>query len=451
MSIWFVNIRDAFRTRLWPLPTIAVVIALLLGLIVPELDSAIDDELSSRVSGWLFGGDADAARSLLGAIASSMITVTALTFSLTVVTLQLASSQFSPRLLRTFTRDLFVQVTLALFLATFTYVLTVLRAVRGAGDEGDVELVPKVAVTLAFGLAVASVLALVLFLAHLTAQIRVETMLRTVHRDAVTTMHKVLVKRDSAAGGRGPFPSPPSNALPLLVEEDGFLTRVDQNGLLAIALEEEVVLSVEAHPGAFLVRGTPLGSAWSAEPGPLSADVAERIATRVAGCIHVDFERTSAQDVGYGLRQLTDVANKALSPGINDPTTAIHALGHISAFLCALSGYDLGGELLRDDNHRVRVVLHRPDLASYLDLGLSQPRRYGAADPQVLQKIFQVLLDLSHRVALDQRAVVRGELERLRATVAAQPFDSMERAGLDTMGDKVQHNLERSSPPGSIA
>ena len=164
----------------------------------------------------------------------------------------------------------------------------------------------------------------------------------------------------------------------------------------------------------------------------------------VSGCIHVGFERTSAQDVGYGLRQLTDVANKALSPGINDPTTAIHALGHISAFLCALSDHKLGVELLRDDDGRVRVVMDRPELASYVDLGLSQPRRYGAADPQVLETIFQVLRDLSYRVAPDQRSVVRAELERLRGTVSAQPFNAAERAGLDAIGSQIEENLKVS-------
>jgi len=441
MSSWLANTRDAFRTRLWPFPTIAVVLALLLGLGLPELDARVDAGLPSEVSDWLFGGDADAARSLLGAIASSLITVTALTFSLTVVTLQLASSQFSPRLLRTFTRDRFVQTTLALFLATFTYALTVLRAVRGTGDGGGVELVPQIAVTLAFVLAVASVLGLVLFLAHLTEQIRVETMLRNVHGDAVITMQKVLAPRDGSRGTSESIPSAPPGAHTLLVQDNGFLIWVDEDRLLAIAVEEEVLVSLEVHPGNFVVEGTPLGSAWAPGGGPLIDEKVERIETRVAACIHVGFERTSAQDVGYGLRQLTDVTNKALSPGINDPTTAIHALGHISAFLCALADLECGPQLLRDEDDRVRVVLHRPDLASYVDLGISQPRRYGAADPQVLERIFQVLLDLSFRVGPDQRAVVRDELARLRATVAAQSFDATERAALDSLGRRVARNL----------
>jgi uncharacterized membrane protein len=442
MTTWFAVVRDAFLTRLWPLPTIAVVLAVLLGLSVPEVDAAIDGDLSNRVGGWLFGGDANAARALLGAIASSMITVTALTFSLTVVTLQLASSQFSPRLLRTFTRDKFVQLTLALFLATFTYALTVLRAVRGAGDGGGAgELVPKLAVTLAFVLTLASVVGLVLFLAHLTAQIRVETMLRNVHRDAAETMRSVLGERDTDAEPDGPL-RPPAHARTLLAADDGFLTWVDHEGLLAIAEEEDAVVRLDAHPGAFVVRGTPVGSTWSSAPGPVSKETAERIADGVAGCIQVGFERTSAQDVGYGLRQLTDVANKALSPGINDPTTAIHALGHISALLCALSDRALGAQVVRGKDKRVRVVLDRPDLGAYVDLALSQPRRYGAADPQVLQQIFQVLLDLSHRIVPEQRTVVAVELERLRGTVAAQPFDAVERAGLDAMGHQVQRILD---------
>jgi uncharacterized membrane protein len=446
MNTRLVNARDVLGTQLWPIPTLAVVTALLLGFGVPELDAVVDGDLSSRWSGWLFGGDADAARSLLGVIASSLITVTALTFSLTVVTLQLASSQFSPRLLRTFTRDHFVQVTLALFLSTFTYALTVLRAVRSGGDSGQAEFVPKIAVTLAFVLAVVSVLGLVLFLAHLTEQIRVETMLRNVHRDASSTMRTVLPEREPSADPRlvQPPPQPPPGALALLGKDDGFLTWINRDALLDLAVREHAVLRLDVYPGSFLVCGTPMGTAWPVAGEGFDDDAAQRIAEGVAGCVHVGLERTSAQDVGYGLRQLTDVANKALSPGINDPTTAIHALGHISAFLCALTDRDLGDELSCDEDNRIRVVARRPDFATYVDLGISQPRRYGATDPQVLEKIFQVLLDLSHRVRPDQVSVVRDQLERLRATAAAQSFDSAERAGLEVLGGRVEQNLRAS-------
>lgn len=441
------TLREAFLTRLWPIPTIAVVLAVGLGLGVSALDASVDGALPDGVSAWVFGGDADAARSLLGAISSSMITVTALTFSLTVVTLQLASSQFSPRLLRTFTRDRFVQVTLALFLATFTYSLTVLRAIRGTGDAARDEVVPQVAVTLAFVLAIASVLALVLFLAHLTEQLRIETMLRDVHQEALGTMREVLDERGPDDAARPAPPGPPPTAMTLLARDDGFVTWVDRDDLLATAVEEGVVLSLAAHPGSHLVAGTPLGSVWSADLGPLTSEAADRVSDRVTASVNLGFERTSAQDVGFGLRQLTDVVVKALSPGVNDPTTAVHALGHISALLCSLSGRDLGPWLLEDDDGVTRVVLRGPDLADFVSLALAQPRRYGAADAQVVQKILQVLLDLSHRVAPDQRGVVLDELERTRRVIAREEFDGPESTVLEEMDDRIRRNLERSASP----
>lgn len=442
MRTWLSNAREALRTQLWPIPTLAVSVALLLGFGLPELDASVDAQLSGLARSWLFGGDADAARSLLAAIASSLITVTALTFSLTVVTLQLASSQFSPRLLRTFTRDEFVQVTLALFLATFTYALTVLRAVRGGEGGSDTEAVPKIAVSVAFVLAVASVLGLVLFLAHLTEQIRVETMLRNVHRDASKTMRTVLSKRgERAPDHTDASPDRPTDDITLVAEDSGFLTAIDRDALVAVAREEDAVLAIDVYPGTYMVGGTPIGVVSRLHHERLDDEAAQRVAERVWGCMHTGFERTSAQDVGYGLRQLTDVANKALSPGINDPTTAIHALGHISTFLCELSEHHLGPETWRDEEDRVRVLAHRPDFATYVDLGISQPRRFGASDPQVLEKIFQVLLDLSHRVQHDQRPVVLDQLRRLQATTDAQPFDPAERAGLAIYGERVERSL----------
>lgn len=124
------QVKDALQTQLWPLPALAVVVAVVLGIALPALDAAVDGRLPQGFAALLFGGGPEAARAVLQAIAGSLITVTSLTFSLTVVTLQLASSQFSPRLLRTFSSDRFVHTTLALFLATFAFALAVLRSVR---------------------------------------------------------------------------------------------------------------------------------------------------------------------------------------------------------------------------------------------------------------------------------------------------------------------------------
>lgn len=437
-------VRDTIRTQLWPLPVAAVVVALVVGVAVPRLDRNIDSSLPSWVRAVLFSGDPGAARTVLDAVSSSLITVTSLTFSLTVVTLQLASSQFSPRLLRTFTSDMFVQATLGLFLATFTFSLTALRSVRSAGETQAV-FVPRIAVTVSFVLAVASVVGLVVFLAHLARQIRVETMLRDVHDDASATIDAALEPRDPGPAAQVVVPlSPPQGAHTVFATSSGFLVRVEENDLLRCAVDGDIYLVLDRHPGASLISGTPIGSLWSAA-GPLSRAEVARLEGQIAAAVHIGFERTAAQDVGYGLRQLTDVANKALSPGINDPTTAVHALGHISAVLCELAGRDLGPALLHDGDGQVRVMLRRPDLADLVEVAITQPRRYGASDSQVMARIYQLLAELAWHAPARDGNVVISHLERLNATVGGGDFDAIESRQLAQAAADVRTVLERQS------
>lgn len=383
------TVQEAVRTQLWPLPILGVVLAVVLGILVPLLDVAVDAHLPAVLGTLVFNGDPGAARTVLSAVASSLITVTSLTFSLTVVTLQLASSQFSPRLLRTFTQDLFVQVTLAIFLATFTYSLTVLRSVRSIA-EGGTAFVPRLAVTVAFLLALTSVVALVLFLAHLTRQIRVETMLLQVRDDAAATMKTNLIRRDDPDAARLVPDQPPTTHV-LSASTSGFLTSLDQDDLIKAAAKADTIVTIERHPGSFVVQGTPLGHVWSRNHQPLDPDNLDRLHTRVTAAVHLGPERTAAQDVAYGLRQITDIVNKALSPGINDPTTAIHGLGQTSALLAELTGYHLGTLVLNDPDDQPRVVLHRPGFTQLLELAIAQPRSYGKSDPQLLGRLYQTL------------------------------------------------------------
>ncbi len=429
------------RAKLWPLPALAVVVAVLAGVGLTLLDKHVDSGLPQGLTDYLFGGGADAAREVLSAVAGSLITVTSLTFSLTVVTLQLASSQFSPRLLRTFTSDRFVHATLALFLATFVFALTVLRTVR-AENAGTAEFVPQISVTVAFVLALASVLALVLFLAHLAREIRVETMLRNVHAEARETLQRELADADEAPGNEE-LPAPAENAHTLVAESSGFLTSIDEIDLLHAAIAEGAILLVHRAPGDRLVSGTPLAQVWSlASEDPLSSERIESIAERVKDGVGIGFERTPAQDISYGLRQITDVANKALSPGVNDPTTAIHAIGHSSSLLCELAQLKLGNRVLTDDDGRARVILHRPDLPELLELAVAQPRRYGASDPAVLSGILSLLRELAWRArSATARQAVADQLARIRRTAAAQGFDSAEQQELDRSAAEVQNAL----------
>lgn len=444
IAIGISALRDEARTRLWPLPVVALVLALAVGVVLPLLDAAVGDQLPDYLTTYLFGGGAGAARTVLSVIATSLISVTSLTFSLTVVTLQLASSQYSPRLLRTFTRDRFVHGTLALFLGSFVYALTVLRTVR-TPEEGGSAFVPQLSVTVAFLLALASILGLVLFLAHLAREIRVETILRNVHADASKTIDQVLAERDPAASMSPVPPLPATGVSKLLAPASGFLVAVDPERLRSAALAADALVVIDAHVGKALVEGTPVGCAWSRTGG---ARLSEEDRTALQQCLEealeTGFERTTRQDVEFGLRQLTDVAVKALSPGINDPTTAVHALNHSAALLCELLSRELGAWILDDDDGRARVVVARPRFEDLLDLAVTQSRIYGADDPFVMRTLLELLLAVAWTADRpDDVETIDAQLALVRLTVDHGHLDAAHKAQLAELGGAVARVLTR--------
>ncbi|MEV4703112.1 DUF2254 domain-containing protein [Actinoplanes sp. NPDC049316] len=421
-------VQDAWRSRLWPLPMAGVVGAVLLGVGLPELDDRLVHRLPEVLTHFLFRGGPDAGRGVLAAVAGSLITVTSLTFSLTVVTLQLASSQHSPRVLRTFSQDRVVHVTLAALLGTFVYALTVMRTVRTDFD-GQEPFVPQLSVTVAYLFTLASVIALVVFLAHLARKIRVESMLRDVHAETNRTLRRELVAADAPSAIVEADPA--DAAVTVCAGSSGFLIAVDEEALFAAVVEADAVVRLHRRPGDSLVAGTPIAVAWPAGDRPLDDAVVERLRARVQRGVQTGFERTATQDVAYGLRQIVDIALRALSPGVNDPTTAVHAIGHAAALLCCAADRPSGPRVLRDEAGRPRVLLDRPDLSSLLRLAVAQPSRYGAQEPEVTARLLMLLREVAwssrdprhHRAVLDHLALVLhhlggqdlppGEAERL--------------------------------------
>jgi len=319
--------------------------------------------------------------------------------------------------------------------------------VRTSSDGQD-DFVPQVSVTVAFLLVIASVIGLVLFLAHLAREIRVETMLKKVNSDATDTLRGLLPPRGEIRALAEGLPTPPIDAWPLLAPSSGFLNSVDDARLLEAAVASDVVVWLDHQPGGSLIRGAPMGAFWPCDGADVDAEEQSRLHKVIAAAVKTGFERTPVQDVGFGLRQLTDVASKALSPGINDPTTAVHALHHSSALLCELVGRELGPRVLTDHDDRVRVVLRRPDLAALLELALSQPRRYGASDPLVLGRIASLLGEVGWTVTEPhERRVVAEQLTRLMVTIAGQDFDDVERARLTALVDVARLALSRQWAP----
>ncbi|MGV8885606.1 MAG: DUF2254 domain-containing protein [Microbacteriaceae bacterium] len=400
------RITEAVESRLWPLPVAAILAALFLGSALTSIDLAVDSSLPDAVDSLVFNGGAETARSVLSSIAGSLITATSLTFSLTVVALQLASSQASPRVLRLFARDRRVHGTLAVFLGTFAYAITVLRSIRDATDTVS-EFVPRISVTLGFILTLASVIVLVFFLSHLATQLRVETILKSIHSETDRAIDLVADGAEHCSAYTADV-DPPANRRAVLSSRSGFITSRDRSTLLSYASDHGLVIQEHRAVGDNVLAGTPLAYWWP-RPGA-TVDVDHDEACHAIDRAHyVGYERTSAQDIGYGFQQIVDIGVRALSPGVNDPTTASHALGHLSALIDrTLAAATYPPALAGSDGELALVTVTRsPEIV--IAGALSGIRHYGASDPAVGSRFLQVIADVAYT---NPRADVHGALAR---------------------------------------
>ena len=386
---------NAVRGSLWPIPCIGIALAIALGVFLPHLDELLERSGTTAFT-FVFGGGPAAGRDLLAAIAGSLISVTGLTFSLTVVSLQLGSSQYSPRLLQTFVTDRTVQVTLAQLMMTFVYALTVLRTVRTeSATSGETAFVPRLSITVGYLLTLGSVVALVLFLAHLAQILRVETMLRDVHQEALGTYGRELIDAEQPQAGEivGAEQLPPGRPVAICGESSGFLTGIDEDQLVRAAQDCDAVLLLDVRLGDSVVSRTPLAHAWSRQGGEMDLPALSRSLHRG---LRLGFERTPDRDVGYSLRKVVDIVSRALSPGVNDPTTAVHALSHVAAMLGALLIRPLPPRLLHDEDDVLRVVVPSWTAGALLELALEEPLVYAEGQPTVLRRLAELLREVGY-------------------------------------------------------
>jgi uncharacterized membrane protein len=323
---------------------------------------------------------------VLTMLASAELTVVSFVVTALVVTLQLASQQFTPRLLRALIRDRTIKRVLATLLATFVYCVTL---VRGMPLKGPL---PHPALFIAFLLALATVLAIVWFLSHIVTELRVDTMMVAVHREGVQSLKAEFAAEGEAEGDRH-LPDPAANAVPVAMPDDGFVDALDLDAIAAWATERDAFVRVDVSPGVHVVEGVPIGWAWRCD-GSGSLDAGE-LAQLARETVAVSFERTPQQDTAYAFRRLVDIGVKAMSPAVNDPTTAGHAIGHLSSLLRVVARRRLGPAYAYDDSGTLRAAAARNDLRFFLALSCGQLRRYGAREPATLVALLVMLRDVA--------------------------------------------------------
>jgi uncharacterized membrane protein len=422
---WWENVQSS----LWFIPAVLGIVAIALSFIMPEIDSRVEDELT-RHTDWLFFGTADSARAILSAISGSLITVITLLFSITMLTLQQAATQYTPRIIRTFMNDRGIQSVLGVFLATFLYSLLVLRQVRGEDAIGG-SSIPMLSVSLAILLTLACLALLIFFIHHSATMFQAATIVERIHHEMLDSIDRLYPE----AIGEGVDDAPSLDAFRtryarqpgVLVRSDGsgYLRRIDDGAILD-AIDDGGWGIVMPPIGVYVTHQTPLVELGAGD------DTDDNRIAQVRSAFILDKERTLSQDDMFGVRQLVDIALKALSPSIHDPTTAEHVISCLGDILTVLAGrsFPSATRSVEPDEVGKRVVLwvNRPDFDAYVDASFSQIRRVARDNVHVTYHLLNVLTDLERATSGDRALAVRREIDRVLHQTSESNFDAVDQS-----------------------
>jgi uncharacterized membrane protein len=411
--------REVVRTNLWVVPAIEVAGAIVLFILTLALDKAAYRGAFTLPS-WFISGTADAARQILTAIAAAVITVVGVVFSIILVALTLASTQFGPRMLRNFIRDRGTQLTLGTFVATFVYAVLVLVSI-GPGPHGD--FVPHIGVTVTLALMVADLAVLIYFIDHIATTIQLPQVIASIARDLSEAI-AVQGDADLPSGPAAPVPdSGPSSAELLTRMESGggvvtaaasgYVQFIRLQTLVRFAQEADAVIALGHRPGHFIVEGHPIATVW---PPEAAAKVSETL-----GQAHITGpHRTLTQDVSFGIDQLVEIAIRALSPAVNDTFTALTCIDWLGANLCKITKQWHPPRVYRDDQGLVRVIAAHPTYDRLVQRSFEKIRQASTAMPAVmirqLDALSKIMMETTEagqrRVLLDQATMIQRANER---------------------------------------
>lgn len=319
------------RSSFWFMPSLMVAGSIVFAAALIEVDSAGSARWLAR---WprLFGAGAEGARQMLSTLAGSMMSVMGITFSMTLLALTLASSQYTSRILRNFMRNRVTQVTLGIFAGIFVYCLIVLRSIRG----GEAEFVPNLAVFFAFFMALGGVGVLIFFIHHIASSIQASSIIASIAHETIAAIDRLFPEKL----GHGPDEDEGQDqvlrsldkrtwyAVPAAVS--GYIQSVDNDALLGLARDRKTIVRMEHGVGAFAVQDAALASLALTYPPD------QEMIAALNGAYSISRHRTIEQDPAFGIRQIVDMALKALSPGVNDTSTAVMCVDYLTSILARL-------------------------------------------------------------------------------------------------------------------
>lgn len=433
------------QSSLWFVPAIEVIACMALAVLLIELDSRADLALAQRYP-RLFGAGTDGSRAMLSAIATSVITVAGVVFSITIVVLSQASSQYSPRVLRHFMRDRPTQVVLGAFVGIFAYALMVLRTVRAEGDD-MAGFMPSFAVLGGLVLALLGVAMLIYFIHHVVDSIQATAIAERIALDTRSAIDRLFPE---PMGQPAPPDSPlelphPSCWTVVTAHRTGYIVSVQEHALMEFARRHRCVVWLQMPVGGFAIEGQALLRLLAADGTP--PDRHARDALRAL--VQLDRQRDVHQDAPYGLQQLVDVALKALSPSMNDSTTACECLDRLGALMVRLAGRRIPSPY-RSEDGTLRVVAPSTDFDTLASLVFDPLVRSAHGDVAVMERLLQTVRRVGEATeAADRRAALLRRAALVRQAIDAEVALPGLQQRLQRSCEEVMRGLRstRSAPP----
>ena len=380
--------------------------------------------------GWVWSGGADGARGVLSVVAGSMMTVVSIVFSLTVTTLAQTSSHFGPRVLRNFTSDRGNQFTLGTFIATFVFCLLVLRTVRSVEESS---FVPYLAVNLGIVLALASLAVLIYFIHHISQSIQAENLIAGVGEDFQLALPVLFPQRigQEKECDEEAAPQDWQDAGPVDASRNGYVQRVDNEKLMRLACQHDLVVRLEKRPGDFVTQNSRLLCVLPPEK------LSERLAQELRESFHTGPHRTPHQDAGYSLQQLVEIACHALSPGINEPFTALACIDWLAASLRGVAEREIPSPVRCDESGQVRVIARPLSFDELAAISFDSIRLYGSQNPDIMAYLLRVIAELAPHLHRETDRATLANHARLIGQDASRIVNQTDR-------DRVEQQLEQA-------
>lgn len=433
---------ERLQTSYWFVPSLLAISATALSFFTVHLDTIMKAKWV-RATSWIWAGGPEGARNVLATIAGSTITVAGVVFSITIVSLTLASSQFGPRLLRNFMADRATQLVLGIFVATFLYCLLVLRTVRGTDAA---TFVPYISVTCGVLFAVVSVGFLIYFIHHVSRSILAENLIGRVAADLQSGVDRLFPERIGEGAEtaesmppNGAHSSPEEAAHEIHAGRSGYIQAIGSDRILELAQENDLIVRLHRRPGHFVAEGSLLAEVWP------KTEASVKLSKELRETFILGRHRTPTQDLEYSIDQLVEVALRAVSPGINDPFTAITCVEWLGMALLQVGGRKIPPRQRCDDEGKLRVIADVTDFAGIAAACLNQIRQYGCTSVAVTIRLLDMLERVSNELQRkEDRAVLRDHARKIRDDGSSHARNESDRRDIEACFEAARKACERS-------